>query len=130
MIGLYLYALQAAMVVVGVLLWSVVYWRDKNMARNARFINKAVELRQRRKALSLAGFGLMMIGLMLFVDTYRSRHVEADGVIYLPPFVVNSVLIIGTALLLIGAVQVWVKTRQMSRIAGHISTVEPEHESV
>ena len=76
MIGLYLYALQAAMVVVGVLLWSVVYWRDKNMARNARFVNKAVELRQRRKALSLAGFGLMMIGLMLFVDTYRSRHVD------------------------------------------------------
>ncbi len=130
MIGWYLYMFQVTSVIVGVFLWSVVYWPSKNVTRNVRFINKATELRQRRKALSLAGVGLTMIGLMLLVDTYRSRHTEAEGVIYLPPSIVNAMLVMGTVLLVIGVSYALVKTRQMSRIAGPVTTIEPEFENV
>lgn len=130
MIGLFNYIAVALPAMFGVFLWSMAYWPDPNMAKKSKLLAVAAELRQRRKAFSLAGIGMIMIGVMLIVNAYAERHSASSGVIFIPEFIVNVVLFGATVLMLGGLFAAVVKTARMKKIMAHAPAPIEQPQSV
>jgi vacuolar-type H+-ATPase subunit I/STV1 len=66
----------------------------------------------RRRAYSIIGTGAFMVGLVMFINLYMIRHVESDGVIFIPSPLMNIMLTIGIVLLVFGALVRFVQVRR------------------
>ena len=56
----------------------------------------------RRRALGLAGFGVMVMGVLAFIDTYADRHEMVDGVIFIPSGIAFWSLMLSLACIVVG----------------------------
>lgn len=56
----------------------------------------------RRRALGLAGFGVMVMGVLALIDTYAERHVMGEGVIFIPSTIMFWTLMVSLACTVIG----------------------------
>lgn len=94
MIGPFLYTLFIGMLLGGIILFSTVFWPDKEMDHSRR---------QLLKSLGMLGVALTLSGSMLLYNQYAEHHSASDGVIYIPGFIVDSIMWIAIVIGVLGA---------------------------
>lgn len=115
MIGLSAYTLYIIMLLGGIFSFSTAFWPDKKTDPSRR---------ERRKSFGMLGFALALWGSMLLYNQYAERHSASDGVIYIPDFIVDSIMWIAIAIGALGAFRLvmWWLSKRVAHSKAQAST--------